>query len=294
MSLRVDWPYPCGLRGHMRTEGESNLAPTRERLETKLSKVESESIGLRFLIVFVAAGLGAGIVSLFLPQWLWHPAVVEIRIPPQILFVTMLVVLILSLYLVRSESELRKLRVLTLRQALAVQSDRSSGMYDSVTNVFTRALLHELLQREIARAERNGRPLALIMCDVNNFKQVNDRYGHLMGDEVLGQVASILKECVRGSDHVVRYGGDEFLLILPETGHEGSRVVRERINERVAEWERTHRVTDVPISVSMGMYLHVTGQTPEQDIAEADARMYLEKQTVAPRNLTADVARREN
>jgi len=195
---------------------------------------------------------------------------------------------------VRSESELRKLRVLTLQQALASQSDRSSGMYDSVTNVFTRALLHDLLQREIARAERNGRPLALIMCDVNNFKQVNDRYGHLMGDEVLGQVASILKECVRGSDHVVRYGGDEFLLILPETGHEGSRVVRERINERVAEWERTHRVTDVPISVSMGMYLHVTGQTPEQDIAEADARMYLEKQTVAPRNLTADVARREN
>jgi len=62
----------------------------------------------------------------------------------------------------------------------------------------------------------------------------------------------------------------------------------------VAEWERTHRVTDVPISVSMGMYLHVTGQTPEEDIAEADARMYLEKQTVAPRNLTADVARREN
>jgi len=279
----------------MRTELESDPAPTlRETLQSRLSKVESESVGLRFLIVFMAAGLGAGIVSLFLPQWLWHSGVVEIRIPPQILFVTMVVVFILSVYLVRSESELRKLRVLALQQALAAQSDRSSGMFDSVTNVFTRALLHELLNREISRAERNGRPLALIMCDVNNFKQVNDRYGHLMGDEVLGQVASILKECVRGSDHVVRYGGDEFLLILPETGHEGSRVVRERINERVAEWERSHRVGDVPISVSMGMYLHATGQTPEQDIAEADARMYLEKQAVAPRNLAADVVPRKN
>jgi len=276
----------------MRNKAQSDPAPTlRESLQTKLSKAESESIGLRFLIVLMAAGLGAGIVSLFLPQWLWHPAAVEIRIPPQILFVAMLVVFILSVYLVQSESELRKLRVLALQQALAAQSDRSSGMFDSVTNVFTRALLHDLLHREIARAERNGRPLTLIMCDVNNFKQVNDRYGHLMGDEVLGQVASILKECVRGSDHVVRYGGDEFLLILPETGHEGSRVVRERINERVAEWERSHRVGDVPISVSLGMYLHRTGQTPEQDIAEADARMYLEKQAVAPRNLTADVAR---
>jgi diguanylate cyclase (GGDEF)-like protein len=225
---------------------------------------------------------------------MWHPTVVEIRIPPQILFLAMLVVFILSVYLVRSESELRKLRVLVLQQALAAQSDRASGMFDSVTNVFTRALLLDLLHREIARAERNGRPLALIMCDVNNFKQVNDRYGHLMGDEVLGQVASILKECVRGSDHVVRYGGDEFLLILPETDHGGSRVVRERINARVAEWERSHPVGDVPISVSMGMYLHATGQTPEQDIAEADARMYLEKQTVAPRNLTAYVTPPEN
>src|SRR6516164_5459407 len=96
---------------HMRIKAESDPTPTsRKSLQTKLSKVESESIGLRFLIVFMAAGLGAGIVSLFLPQWLWHPAVVEIRIPPQILFVTMLVVLILSLYLVWSESELRKLR----------------------------------------------------------------------------------------------------------------------------------------------------------------------------------------
>ena len=279
----------------MRTKPEFDPAATsRESLQAKLSKVESESISLRFLIVVAAAGLGAGIVSLFLPLRVWHPSVVEIRIPPQILFVSMLVVLILTLYLVRSESELRKLRILALQQALAAQSERSSGMFDSVTNVFTRGLLHDLLHREIARAERNGRPLALIMCDVNNFKQVNDRYGHLMGDEVLGQVASILKECVRGSDHVVRYGGDEFLLILPETSHEGSRVVRERVNERVAEWDRGHRVGDVPISISMGMYLHATGQTPEQDIAEADARMYLEKQAVAPRNLTADIGRHES
>jgi diguanylate cyclase (GGDEF)-like protein len=279
----------------MGTKPESDSAPTlRERLQTKLCKIESESIGLRYLIVFMAAGLGAGIGSLFLPQRLWHPGMVEIRVPPQILFVTMVVFFVLSVYLVRSESELRKLRVLALQQALTAQSERSSGMFDSVTNVFTRALLHELLHREIARAERNGRPLALIMCDVNNFKQVNDRYGHLMGDEVLAQVASILKECVRGSDHVVRYGGDEFLLILPETSHEGARVVRERVNDRVAEWERSHRVGDVPISVSMGMYLHATGQTPEQDIAEADARMYLEKQAVAPRSLTADLARPEN
>src|SRR5262249_36940391 len=134
----------------MRNKVESDAAPTlRETLQTRLSKVESESIGLRFLIVILAAGVGAGIVSLFLPQRLWHPAMMEIRIPPQILFVAMLVVFIVSVYLVRLESELHKLRVVALQQALAAQNDRSSGMFDSVTNVFTRALLHELLHREI-------------------------------------------------------------------------------------------------------------------------------------------------
>src|SRR3974377_1104267 len=111
----------------MRTKAESDPAPTRESLQIKLSKVESESKGLRFLIVFMAAGLGAGIVSFFLPQWMWHPAVWEIRIPPQILFLAMLVVFILSVYLVRSESELRKLRVLALQQPLWAQSARGCG-----------------------------------------------------------------------------------------------------------------------------------------------------------------------
>ncbi len=271
-----------------RTSPSRQPSASRQRLQDELFNVESESRGLRFLILFMAAALIFGIASLFLPRSLWHPAVVELQVSPQILFVGMVVVLTLSVYLVRSESDLRKLRILALQQALSAQTDRSASMFDPVTNVFTRGFLHDLLQREIARAERNNRPLALIMCDVNNFKQVNDRYGHLMGDEVLAQIASILKTCVRGSDHVVRYGGDEFLLILPETDHPGLLVVRERINEKTAEWDSTNRVGNVPISISMGMYLHVAGQTAEQDISEADARMYLEKQAVAPRNLMVD------
>ena len=151
-------------------------------------------------------------------------------------------------------------------------------MIDAVTNVFTRGILHDLLTGEISRAERTCRSLALIMCDLNNFKQVNDRYGHLMGDYVLAQIATIFKSCVRGSDYVVRYGGDEFLILLPETDEQGGEVVRQRMQVKVSEWDRSNRVGDLPISASLGLYLHVTGQTADKDIAEADARMYAEKQ----------------
>ena len=83
---------------------------------------------------------------------------------------------------------------------------------------------------------------------------------------------------MRGSDYVVRYGGDEFLLLLPETDEKGGEFVCQRVHSKVAEWDRTNRVGDLPISVSLGLYLHMTGQTADKDVAEVDARMYAEKQ----------------
>ena len=72
--------------------------------------------------------------------------------------------------------------------------------------------------------------------------------------------------------------GDEFLVLLPETDQPGGEIVRQRVHRKVEEWDRSNRVGDLPISVSLGLYLHVTGQTPDKDVAEADARMYAEKQ----------------
>jgi diguanylate cyclase (GGDEF)-like protein len=95
---------------------------------------------------------------------------------------------------------------------------------------------------------------------------------------VLSQVATILKFCVRGSDYVICYGGDEFLVLLPETDQAGGEIVRQRMHRKVAEWDRSNRVSDSPISVSLGLYLHVSGHTAEMDVAEADARMYADKQ----------------
>ncbi len=214
---------------------------------------------------------------MLLTRRVWQSGPLVILLPPQVLFVILLVIVALALYLARYESQARKLRLLTLQQAVAARSDHVAKTFDAVTSVFTRNLLESLLGREISRADRNGRPLALMMCDVNNFKRVNDRYGHLIGDEVLGQVAMILKSCLRGSDHVVRYGGDEFLLILPDTDQPGAVIVRDRIQQRIGEWDWSNHIGDPAISLSLGLYHHLPGQSVQQDLAEVDIRMYTEK-----------------
>jgi diguanylate cyclase (GGDEF)-like protein len=257
-------------------EGLVQVGP-RARIQAELVKLESQKREIWILVVFAAAVLCLGILSFFFPGSFWKSNTLNLSFSPQVLFVVMIVTVVMALIYIRQDLEVRGLRLANLQQILSSQEKQAASMIDALTNVFTRRLLPDLLQGEIARAERTNRSLALLMCDVNNFKHVNDRHGHLMGDFVLTQVAAILKSCVRGSDYVIRYGGDEFLILLPETDEKGSEIVRQRIHEKVSDWDRNNRVGDLPISVSVGLYLHVTGQTAEKDVAEADVRMYAEK-----------------
>jgi diguanylate cyclase (GGDEF)-like protein len=247
------------------------------RLRDELSSLESHDRDIWILVVFAAAVLLLGALSLLVPGSFWQQNTLEMKIPPQVLFLVMMVVMVLVLYMVRREVEVRKLRLVNVQHALSAQSELAASMVDSLTNVFSRSFLRELLQGEISRSERNNRPLGLIMCDVDNFKSVNDRFGHLMGDYVLAQIAGILKSCVRGSDYVVRYGGDEFLIVLSETDAGGSQIVMKRIRQKVSEWDRANRLGDFSVGVSLGLHQHVAGQSVEQAVSQADARMYAEK-----------------
>jgi diguanylate cyclase (GGDEF)-like protein len=250
------------------------------RIKTELLQLESQKKEFWILIIFAAVVLILGVLSFFFPHQFWNSGNLQVSVSPQILFVVMIAIVLAALVFVRRDLDVRGLRLANLQQFFSSQEEQANSMIDAVTNVFTRGFLRDLLASEISRAERTNRSLALVMCDLDNFKQVNDRYGHLMGDYVLSQIATILKSCVRGSDYVIRYGGDEFLILLPETDEQGGAIVRQRVLTKVAEWDRTERVGDLPISVSLGLYLHVTGQTADQDVAEADARMYAEKQAV--------------
>ena len=150
--------------------------------------------------------------------------------------------------------------------------------HDPLTGVFNRYALSEVLERESSRAQRYNHPIGVLMIDVNRFKEANDRFGHAAGDKVLQMVAEVLCSCVRDTDYVVRYGGDEFLLLLLETNGE-TQIVRDRIVETLSSKHSSGSLVDFPITLSIGVahWLPETNESVESILSRADHAMYAEK-----------------
>ncbi|MFC2079653.1 diguanylate cyclase [Candidatus Bipolaricaulota bacterium] len=155
---------------------------------------------------------------------------------------------------------------------------REQALHDPLTGVYNRRYFNQVIEQEIPRSTRYNHPIGFLMIDVNNFKEINDRHGHQVGDEVLVEVAKLFTKHVRDSDIVVRYGGDEFLLVLIETNGETEQV-RQRIQEEVAVRNKTNPVFDFSVTFSIGCahWSPASGRAVEEVLAEADERMYESK-----------------
>jgi diguanylate cyclase (GGDEF)-like protein len=146
---------------------------------------------------------------------------------------------------------------------------------DSLTGLYNRKHSMEVLTKEVARAERYQRPLALLMIDVDHFKRYNDTCGHLAGDEVLRKIATIFRRCTRESDCVGRYGGEEFLIILPETVGDDAGRIAERIRSHLAEEDFPFGPQMLKITISGGIASFPrNGRSPESLLKSADAALY--------------------
>jgi diguanylate cyclase (GGDEF)-like protein len=151
---------------------------------------------------------------------------------------------------------------------------------DGLTEIFNKRKLEEELQRELARAVRHLRPLSLIIFDLDEFKTINDTYGHLCGDFILKQVASLARDLVRPEQVLARVGGDEFVIVAPETGAEGAEALAAKLRDRIVGYEHRYGDVRIPVSCSFGVaQLGREMATPQALYQAADQALLLSKRT---------------
>jgi diguanylate cyclase (GGDEF)-like protein len=189
-------------------------------------------------------------------------------------------VLVFSVYLIYQQVQLTRLRheVADQMQSLAKVETLASEVYklaalDQLTGLYNRRSGEQRLAQEISRAQRHGRPLTVLLMDLDGLKQVNDRHGHAAGDTVLKGFADRLQRAIRGSDLAVRLGGDEFMALLPECRAEEVRHVLARLEGLEFEFDDQK----LRLQYSRGWTDYAPGETPQELLKRADQALYEDK-----------------
>lgn len=166
-------------------------------------------------------------------------------------------------------------RIRALEQELSQVSEKVRE--DQLTQALNRRGLEETYAVEIARCSRKSRPLCLALLDIDNFKQLNDRLGHQAGDDALVHLVAVIRETVRPSDSVARFGGEEFVIVLPETGLEEAMAIISRVQRSLTRRFFLANNERILITFSAGVALHDGSETRDAIIARADAALYQAK-----------------
>src|ERR1700723_3984067 len=189
-------------------------------------------------------------------------------------------VLVFSVYLVYQQVQLSRLRleVADQMQSLAKVETLASEVYklaalDQLTGLYNRRSGEQRLAQEISRAQRHGRPLTVLLVDVDGLKQINDKHGHAAGDTLLKGFAARLQRAIRGSDLAVRLGGEEFMALLPECRAGEGRHVRARIEGLEFEFNEEK----ISLHFSRGWTDYKAGETPQELLNRADQELYANK-----------------
>jgi diguanylate cyclase (GGDEF)-like protein len=256
--------------------GDDNLAA---KLTRELTRLEKRDWELWLIVAICGIVGGCTLLCLLFPSTFLQPGAVhlEITISRWLYFVILTLLILLNTYIATRRSELRRVRRNLVTTTIQSELVRLQSFTDPLTEVYNRRSLDEMAARFISRARRSQEPLTFLMIDVDRFKEVNTHFGHITGDFVLSEVAGGLRSSTRGSDAVVRYGGDEFLIILANTPLQDAGIVVWRISEYLERWNKSGDLGDFLLTVSVGIAEWSDGKTLDEVLDLADRDMYARK-----------------
>ena len=260
-------------------EAENKSESILSRLSQQLTALEKRDFEQWVIVIGTGILVGAGLVAILFPGAILREGTLHFEISvSRELFLGLIALLVLfNTYMITSRLRLRRTRGEVISTAIHSELLRLQSFSDPLTEVYNRRSLDDMLKKYSSRAERLQKPLSFLLIDVDDFREINSRFGHTTGDFVLLEVATILKSAVRGSDAVIRYGGDEFLIILADSPLKDVEIVMARIARFVQDWNQSGHLKDFQLTLSVGASQWGPGKTAEAIMNEADQHMYAAK-----------------
>jgi diguanylate cyclase (GGDEF)-like protein len=243
-----------------------------EVVERDIKALDWRDLQLWGISTCVLVALAAGLVFLLVPRLLWESSTfVQSSNLPQYAAGLILLLFLFNVYTLHQRFRVQRTRQQLLRQ---LQSAERDALIDPLTGVFNRRYMDTALAKEVSKAERYRTALSLAVIDVDRFKEFNTRFGHLEGDRVLSAAASLLRKNFRAADTIVRYGGDEFIVLMPETNFDEALVAVQRLQAHyLSQWNRDNCNSGYLITVTCGVAEFKAGMSTSELIHEADRQM---------------------
>src|SRR5580700_9770934 len=244
-----------------------------QEIADNLRKIEKRDWWVWANSIFVMLLLTGALISFTLPSLSQGAApLFRIKVSEAILGLVALIVLF-NVYTIYQQVLIKRLRRQLAEKQHHSMILRELAMIDALTGLYNRRFAEQRLVAEVARSARKGHPLTVVFLDLDDFKHINDTYGHPAGDLALQEFAAAVNRAIRIGDLAVRMGGDEFLLILPECNHAQLQLVLKRLGPLEVAWEGRK----FSIKYSVGWKEFASGDLPETMIAAADQALYASK-----------------
>jgi diguanylate cyclase (GGDEF)-like protein len=250
------------------------------KISQQLTALEKRDWELWLIVTGTGILIGTGFLALAFPAAILHESTLhfEFDVSRELFISLVALIILLNTYLISKRLELRRMRESVISTTIQSELIRLQSFTDPLTEVYNRRMLDDMFNRYVSHARRLHKPMTLMVIDVDSFKNINTKFGHLTGDFVLAEIAAVLRGAVRGSDAVVRYGGDEFLVFLADSPADGAGVVEMRIAKSVQDWNAAGHLAHFELSLSIGLGQWQDGMSLDDILNEADQRMYNTKE----------------
>jgi diguanylate cyclase (GGDEF)-like protein len=254
-----------------------------EAIQSQIHELSSRDLQLWSIVSLVILVLTSGFIALMAPKLVDGESVLrfEHAYLPQLFFGLISLIVLFNIYLLSERATLNSTRKALIGELVLNERLENLSLIDPLTQLFNRRALNELISHQLARSNRSGGSLTFFILDLDDFRELNRKFGDGEGNRVLMEFARLLRNVFRGGDLIFRQGGDEFLVVMPDTSEEQAERPLSRLLNSVGQWNAGNQ-QPYELSFTWGMAGYVTGTSVEDVLRTVDRKLYQKIHNLAP------------